>query len=308
MMIDVVAMPGIARAFSLPLFERERVASQEAAQQMTDSTMTPPGYPSAAGLRVPDLDLAGISTPKTDLSGGNFAESTPPQQISYPPLRGSLAELGNMGADPEVQYPATRADFNFAGANGFPSPSELTRAAPYQDERLDPTFILPDYSTPALKPGDLTGPGIDMPAAFTPDPVTGDLLQFCTPVGLDITAGSRLTSDEIHQPDPIAPDLGEYDRPDGLVMPEPMTVDPSLPDLQSPTFEQAVHMDMRPGEMAPDALDISGDDDGEDALDPSGGEDEDYPESQLDAGGTRRARHMSLVRRGLDGVGGGHNR
>lgn len=212
--------------------------------------LAPPAYPSAAGQAIPDLNLAGVSTPMTSLAGGNFTDSTPPQNTAVPPLStGDVnGDINQMGIDPVVGY----FELNLAGnALAVPDPARLAMpAAPGQELANAPTFSGPFPAVPATRPFDLTGPGIDAIAPFEADPATGDLLQFDRPRGVFMLVASEMPMTA----DPVAPDLALYDRPAGLEMPGPLMVDPALPDLQHPALDQAVEMPDRPGDLAPQAL------------------------------------------------------
>ena len=215
--------------------------------------VAPPAYPSAAGQASPDppdLNLAGVSTPMTSLAGGNFTDSTPPQNTVVPPLSTDdvNGDINQMGIDPAVSY----FELNLAGnAIPVPGPEKLAMpAAPAQELANAPTFSGPFPAVPATRPFDLTGPGIDAIAPFEADSATGDLLQFDRPRGVFMLAASEMPT----MADPMAPDLALYDRPAGLEMPGPLMVDPALPDLQHPTLDQAVEMPDRPGDLAPEAL------------------------------------------------------
>lgn len=212
--------------------------------------LDPPAYPSSAGQAMPDLNLAGISTPVTSLAGGNFTDSTPPQNMAVPPLSTDdvAGDINQMGIDPAVSY----FELNLAGnALPVPGPEKLAMpAAPSPELANAPTFSKPFPAVPATRPFDLTGPGIDAIAPFAANPATGDLLQFDRPRGVFIVAASEMPMTA----DPVAPDLALYDRPAGLEMPGPLMVDPALPDLQHPALEQEVEMPDRPGDLAPDAL------------------------------------------------------
>ncbi len=161
-----------------------------------------------------------------------------------------------------------------------------------------PTFTTPSLSMPTTRPYDLQAPGIDYVGEMESDPYTGDLLQFDEPAGLAITAAS---DNALVARDPMLPDTEEYDRPDNLMIPSPMTVDPSMPDLQSPDLEQEVHMVGRPGEM--------GDSDGEEPdLEPDGDNDDDdgpmppYDEEYQTPGMSHRQRKQDMLYRGLRGL------
>ena len=212
--------------------------------------LAPPAYPSVAGQAIPDLNLAGVSTPMTSLEGGNMTDSTPPQNTAVPPLSTSDVDgdLNQLGIDPAVNY----FELNLAG-NVLPvaDPSKLAMpGSPAKEQGNAPTFSGPFPAVPSLRPFDLTAPGIDAIAPFEPDPATGDLLQFDRPRGLFMLAASELPM----AADPMAPDLALYDRPDGLEVPGPLMVDPALPDLQHPDLEQQVEMPDRPADLAPEAL------------------------------------------------------
>jgi hypothetical protein len=265
------------------------------------ASLQAPGYPSAGGQQVPDLQLAeGIATDMTRLSpamGGHPTDSTPPQRDGV--ATALPYDIGGMGistGDSAIPY----FDLGLAGANGFMTPSELT--APSPAEMRAPSYLLPDFNVPPLKPGDLVGPGIGLIPAFKPDPPLGDILAFDRPKGLDVMIDGEIGLADLLKPDPMAPDLGMYDRPDGLQMPGPLVVDPALPNLQSPELTQETHMAERPGELAEDALDAL-----HDSADDASAKQSDYPEVQFDARGDNQARRrrMELIARGLDATGRG---
>jgi hypothetical protein len=259
--------------------------------------LLPPAYPAQPGKQQPDLNLAGISTPGTDLSGSNFTDATPPQRTAVPPLSTDdpQRDLHLLGIDPEESY----FELNLAGGVlPVPLPASLANTAVPASQTPQaganaPTFGTPNYAVPALRPYDLDEPGIDAIAPLQPDPQTGDLLQFARPIGLQIHAAS----DAPTRPDPMAPDLDDYDRPGGLEMPGALAADPALPDLQDPTLEQDVHMPDRPADLAPGALGVMHDDASYRQV-----QDTPYREVYMDAHGmnTTRRRHMDLLMRGLD--------
>lgn len=225
----------------------------EAIQEAIPRTLSAPPYPSVAGQVMPYLNLAGLSTPKTDLSGGNFADSTPPQNISVPPLSTPDAngDMFNLGIDPAVIY----FTLNLAGNDiAIPSPAQLGSAMDGVDNSgvNAPTFGLQNYTVPDNKTFDLVGPGIDWIAPMLPDPQIPDLTTYNTPLGASVIA-SRSDPMAI---DPIAPDLSLYDRTAGLYMPGPLMVDPLHPDLQNPQDTQDVLMPDRAGDLATGAMQI----------------------------------------------------
>ncbi len=265
------------------------------------TNVSPPGYPSVAGLAIPDLSLANLppDAQQTSLAGGHIADSTPPQKLDTPGLVDDgdgdsiFDDIKTMGIDESKPY----YHLNLAGEAGFPTPSEVV--SPDDAGGVNaPTWAVPSFTVPGLKQGDLTGPGIEHFPAFAPDPYLGDLLQVDRPEGLIIHAATDLGR-SVMQPDPMAPDLSLYDRPDGLQMPGPLLVDPNMPDLQSPQLEQDVHMQGRPGELAPGALDVM-----HGFPTYSQARQSSYPSSQFDIGGTnsRERRHNALLMQGLDEV------
>ncbi|GAC1568465.1 MAG: hypothetical protein NVS3B14_17770 [Ktedonobacteraceae bacterium] len=211
-------------------------------------TMKPPPYPPVGRQAIPNLDLAGVSTPRTSLAGGNYTDSTPPQNSGVPPLSTSDPNgvINMLGIDPQTPY----FELNLAGNEiSVANPASLAAQVPMGQVNA-PTSGAPDFKMPGVMAFDLTAPGIDQVAPFQPDPRTGDLLQFAQPLGLQQFAASEVPM----LSDPVAPDLSLYDRPDGLDMPGALMVDPALPDLQHPILSQEVAMPGRPGDLAPQAL------------------------------------------------------
>jgi hypothetical protein len=254
------------------------------------SPLMPPAYPAISGTRQPDLNLAGISTPSTDLSGGNFTDATPPQRTAVPPFSTDdpQRDLHLLGIDPETPY----FELNLAGdALPVPRPANLARAPvpEFPAGANAPTFRTQDYAVPLLRSYDLTGPGIDAIAPLQPDPQVGDLLRYVQPLGLSIYPSGDASSEL------MLPDLDDYDRPAGLVMPGALAADP--PDLQSPMLTQQVTMPDRPADLASDALDIMRDSATYRQLG-----DTPYREVFMDTSGmnTSRRRHLDLLMRGLD--------
>lgn len=256
-------------------------------------TMRPPAYPSVAGQAQPDLNLAGVSTPRTDLSGGNFADSTPPQNIDVPPLSSDdpNVDIHMLGIDPSVNYYM----LNLAGSElNIPSPASL--AAPTAEAPVNaPTFSGPHFEVPPNKPFDLTGPGIDALPPLMPEPQVADLLHAAQPAGLMTIAASS-------NPmviDAMVPDFSDYDRPDGLLMADPLAVDPLQPDLQSPATAQQVTMPDRPGDLGELALQTM-------HMAATYQQLDHVPYNEVfmnqDGMNSTRRRHFDLLMRGLDGV------
>ena len=167
------------------------------------------------------------------------------------------------------------------------------------DQLHGPDFGVPDFSVPALKPGDLSTPGIalDVFGEFDADPAVPDLTEYSRPEGLDI---HNLQGDgpAMFRPDPLLDDLLDYDVPGGAsVQHDPTSPDPLVPDLQHPQLTPGVEMMSRPGDLAPEALDVMHAQLTYQQLD-------DVPYSQvfMDQSGmnTTRRRHMDLLMHGLD--------
>ena len=253
--------------------------------------LMPPAYPALPGTPQPELSLAGISTPSTDLSGGNFTDATPPLRTTVPPLSTDdpQGDLHLLGIDPETPY----FELNLAGeALPVPRPASLADAAApeFPGGANAPTFGTQDYAVPPLRPYDLTEPGIDAMSPMQPDP---PVLQFAQPLGLSVYPAS----DGQMLSDPMAPGLDDYDRPAGLEISDALAGDPALPDLHTPMLTQQVMMPDRPGDLASGALDAMRDEASYRQLG-----DASYREVYMDASGinTTRRRHMDLLMRGLD--------
>ena len=179
-----------------------------------------------------------------------------------------------------------------SGASGWDEPDQLH----------GPNNIgmrAPDFSVPALKSPDLSAPGIalDVFSEFDADPAVPDLTEYGRPPGLDI---HNLQGDgpAMFRPDPLLDDLLDYDVPGGAsVQHDPTRPDPLVPDLQQPQLAPDVEMTSRPGELAPEALDVMHTQLTYQQLD-------DVPYSQvfMDQSGmnTTRRRHMDLLMHGLD--------
>lgn len=240
-------------------------------------------YPDLSLAMTPDT-LSGSSLPYMPVPLPAIPREQPVLQCNDPGM-----ELNMMGLVDTVPY------FDLGLAQSPALPTEMSQ----YPSANNPTFTAPSMTVPTNRPYDLQAPGIDHIPAMQPDPYTGDLLQFDHPHGLSLFA--------LNQPDPLAlppdpmlPDFADYDRPDNLIMPSPMSVDPSLPNLQSPDLEQEVHMQDRPGEM----VDSNGDSPN---LGPDGDNDDDdgpmppYDEAYQTPGLSHRQRKQDMLYRGLTG-------
>lgn len=285
----------------------------------TDTDLAPPGFPSVAGQRQPDLDLASFAGWQTDMTqlspsspmGGHVADSTPPQRsgmMSPDELR--PYDIGAMGISASANA-IPFFDLDLAGASsGFLSPGEVTARDQGPAQMHEPSYLAPDFTSAQLRPGmNLTGPGIDLVPAFAADPYTGGLLLgFDTPKGLDMLVASDSGVQDLMRADPDdQPDLGDYDRPGaGLQLPPAsdgllaLVADPALPDLQHPSLQQDVEMQTRPGDLAEDALSEM-----HAGADDQAVQQSQYPDVQFDQRGDNQARrrHQELMQRGLDATG-----
>ena len=207
--------------------------------------------------------------------------------------------LSLLGLDPAQPL----YDLNLAGVRGVPSPQMLAQptSAP---ELLLPDFSTQNYDVPAIKPYDLTGPGITYMPEFEADPALPDLSAYTHPYALDMStqgmsADSQLAHDVPTQAeitDSLYPGLG---FPTLLVQHTLPGIDPLVPDLQYPDLMQQTQMsaDERPGDLDPSALDVM-----HATLSYQQASDTSYPEAWMDQHGTNtaRARHLSLLNDGLE--------
>ncbi len=272
----------------------------------------PPGYPSVTGQRIPDLDLAGFGFSQNPVlalgpeMGGHIADSIPPQRDGLADLVQPY-DIGGMGISDEPNA-IPFFDLNLANnTTGFLSPSQLFHADQSVADMHPPSYLVPDFyalQALALRPGyDLTSPGIDLIPPFASNPQHApDLLQFDQPKGLDVMIAGDYGREDLMQSDPMLPDTGEEDRPDGLQMPADgvETADPALPDLQHPTLAQETEMASRPGDLADDALSAL-----HSGADYRAAQQSDYPDVQFDIAGDNQARRrkQELLTRGLDATG-----
>jgi hypothetical protein len=239
----------------------------------------------------PDLSLA--MTPPNVVSGeqqtsmplpDNLARFEPAElQCDNPGM-----EINQMGISPGVPY----FDLMLGNSPMLGDPDPYPKAN-------NPTFTASMMAMPSVKDYDLQAPGIDQIPEYSPDPYTGDLLDFDRPKGL-LELSVNQSNPLAGLIDPNLPNLADYDYPANLLMPSTMAVDPVLPDLQQPQLEQDVHMADRPSEMGmPDG---SGPD-----LGPDGDNDDDdgpmppYDDSFGEPGLSHRQKKQDMVYSGLKG-------
>ncbi len=244
-----------------------------------------PTYPMPPGGKMPDLNLAGGSM---NVASGNSIQAMPDPGKPVPsePVLSGSPLMG--GIDPQTLIPV----LNLAGVEGVPTPTQLLRSAPGTIN--PPDYGQPDFSVPALKSYDLTGPGIDYRPDFQPDPDIPNLAEYRHPNGLDIQ------DTNIWAIDPLLSDATQYEIPDGItVYHHPDQPDPSLPDLQHPQLTQDAYMLTRPADLADDALSIM-----HNTASYQQVADKEYPGAWMDQSGmnSSRARHFSLLDYGLDKV------
>ena len=243
-----------------------------------------------AANQSPDLSLAQMP----DVASGSSLASMPLPLPAIPREQPMLQcsdpgmELNQMGIVDNVPY----FDLRLAQSPDLGMVSNVPQVN-------EPTFSEPNFAVPANRPYDLQEPGIDQIPEFSVDPQVGDLMQFAQPHGLSLFAVNRL--DPLSEPvDPLGPDLLLYDRPDNLMLPLSMAVDPTLPDLQAPMLKQEVHMPDRPGDMvdsAGDAPELGPDGDNDDDDGPMPPYNKEYQEPGL----SYRQRRMDRLYRGLRG-------
>ncbi len=207
--------------------------------------------------------------------------------MQEPAFNDPSQDLRLMGISPNVPF----YDLNLAGTQGTPSPDQLAHP-PSSPEINPPTFTLPDMHTPSLTPYNLAGPGIDVYTGLSPDPAIPDLEQYPHPYGLDLNPDNPLAAEAslIAQP--------SYDRPGDLdITRDPMVPTPLLPDLQHPELTPQAHMQDRPADLDPSALQTMHLSAIYQQLD-----DKTYPAVFMDQSGMNAnwSRRMDLLMRGLN--------
>lgn len=254
--------------------------------------LAPPEHPLPPGGFVPDLHLAG----GFDVVSGLSIQSMPDPGKPTPPeyvLHGS-PELG--GVDPANPAPAAP---NLAGVEGVP----LSPVKPSVSPVITSDATSPDFASlhVPLQPYDLdAGMNYAYGAEFAADPLLPDLTEYRQPYGLDVH-NLEGPGHPLFRPDPLLGDLLAYEVPAGAtVVRDPLMPDPTVPDLQHPTLEPEVHMSMRPGDLAEEALQTM-------HLQPTYAQLDGVPYSQsfMDQSGTNtaRRRHLDLLQSGLDAEG-----
>jgi len=274
--------------------------------QQTPSTgeiLIGPGYPNPPDGRMPDLNLAGASGwPNSTGASIQVMPSPDPPQIYYPVLTGDPCMGGYEPSNPAPPAP------NLAGVDGTP---QVTMAAVAKknsgwsaSDVIQPDYIEPDYASlrQSVQPFNLIAPGIHLETyeEFEPDPMNPDLTDYNRPVGLDVhnIVG---TGPALFKPDPLLGDLLSYDIPNGAdVNNNPLTPDPNLPDLQPDQMQLTpdVVMTGRPGDLDQSAMTAmhGGDPTYSDQASLA------YNRSFVDQSGMNntRRRHMDLLMHGLD--------
>ena len=216
----------------------------------------------------PNLYLAQLGTDIPDVaSGSSVMHGTTSMAVPgmiVPPLNGSVDDVMNLG-----QLPGQVPDLDLAmlGCDGdaddsSPAQNDLDW---HNDVVNDPTFTAPSLEQPtlAMKAGDIAGATIRHNDEMQPDPLMPDLSDYEKPIGLNIHGAA--TGIQLTVASPSTPDDTDYDHPPQMqeLVRDVMTPDPQLPDLQSPILTQEVTMDERPGELSPYAS-ASPDNDGDD--------------------------------------------
>lgn len=207
--------------------------------------------------------------------------------------------LSLLGLDPAQPL----YDLNLAGVQGVPSPQMLAQPTSVPAILL-PDFGTQDYDVPAMKPYDLTSPGITYMPEFAADPALPDLNAYAHPYALDMSmqgmnADPQLAHDvptQAEVTDSLYPGLGFSTL---LVQHTLPGIDPLIPDLQFPELTQQTHMpaDERPGDLDSSALDVM-----HATLSYQQASDTSYPEAWMDSRdiNTTRSRHLSLLNDGLE--------
>jgi len=244
-------------------------------------------HPTPPGGALPDLNLA--ESPDFNVASGVSYQPMPDQpkpEIVWPTLSGS-PECG--GYDPSNPAPAAP---NLAGCGGgfdFPADGQLHQ----------PDYGQPDWAS--LNQG-LIGTSDDLAQAklnysygseFAPDPLNPDLTDYNKPMSMYFYPESYAN---LWKPDPtLDGDVMNPDIPNGIHgIRDPEQPDPQLPDLQDPQFSLDLQMQGRPGDMDPGAMDAMQGPDLDEVRGVS------YDKSYMvQPGSSRRARHMDLLMDGL---------
>lgn len=219
---------------------------------LAEPTLSPgePVHPVPQGGNIPQMNLAGVD-------GFNVASGYARQPMPDPgkPAPAEYTLSGSPEcAGYEPSNPASCAP-NLAGIEGMPTAS-------YMDDNWTRN-VGGDYGMSAgvdctMKPYDLTEPGINYAygGEFEPDPLLPDLEEYNRPMGL--TLHNPIGQGDLFKPDPVLADLTAYEVPGGVdvIASHPLDPDPSVPDLQQPQLTQDVHMSTRPGDLDESAVPI----------------------------------------------------
>ncbi len=225
---------------------------------LPEPTLSPPEpvHPVPQGGNIPQMNLAGVDGYPFNVASGYARQPMPDpgKPAPYDPVLSGSPECAGY----DMANPAPMPQ-NLAGVDGMPTPG-------YMADQQTGTWkrnVGGDYGMSVgvdctIKPYDLTEPGINysIGGEFEPDPMMPDLEDYNKPMGLDIH--NPIQTGNLFTPDPVLADLTQYDVTGGIdiIARQPTDPDPSVPDLQQPQLTQDVHMQERPGDMDDDAIDI----------------------------------------------------
>ncbi len=234
----------------------EAMQQQYGFPDTSQPTLNPPEpvHPVPLGGNIPQMNLAGVDGFNVASGYARQPMPDPGKPAPYDPVLSGSPECG--GYDPANPSPAAP---NLAGIEGMPTKAYIADMKPGTwKQNVGGDYIAPSTYNPTTRPYDLTEPGIDygIGGEFGPDPMLPDLTQYNQPMGLDIhnIVG---TGDPLWRPDPVLGDLTDFDVVSGLeVTNHPLDPDPTVPDLQNPQLVQDAHMLDRPGDLDASAIGI----------------------------------------------------
>jgi len=208
-------------------------------------------------------------------------------------------DLSKLGGAPNLPL----GDLNLAGSHGVPDPHEIFHAAS-PSGLIQPDYGSPDLTIPKLSGDDPANAPLTVFAEFAPDPLMPDLAAIPKPFSVDLQNDPAASDAMIvaGMPDEedcsllTWPGLGFYQL---QVLRSIDTSDLLIPDFQQPDLLHQTVMppDERPGDLAPDALDVL-----HHSLLYQQLAEKHYPEVYADQRGmnNRRSRKMTLLMKGLD--------
>jgi hypothetical protein len=208
-------------------------------------------------------------------------------------------DLSNLGAAPNLPL----GDLNLAGSHGIPDPQEVFHPTS-SSGLIQPDYACPDLTMPKLSGDDPASSSLTVFAEFAPDPLIPNLAAGPRPFAVDLQNDPASSDPMLVADMPDEEDCSLLTWP-GLgfdhlqVLRSVDTTDLLIPDFRHPDLQPEVVMppDERPGDLAPDALDVM-----HHSLLAQYLAGKHYPEVYADQRGmnNRSSRKMTLLMQGLD--------